>query len=79
MYLGLFDRDTAPGAEPDDLLELDIPTLIVPGDDAAHATSAARYLHEYIGSSEYWDIRPDDQTDENAPGRILAFLDGING
>lgn len=79
MYLGLFDRDTAPGAEPDDLLELDIPTLIVPGDDAAHATSAARYLHECIGGSEYWDIRPDDQTDENAPGRILAFLDGING
>ena len=51
MYLGLFDRDAAPGAEPDDLLELDIPTLIVPGDDAAHATSAARYLHECIGGS----------------------------
>ena len=27
----LFDRDTAPGAEPEDLLRLTIPTLIVPG------------------------------------------------
>ena len=27
----LIDRDTAPGAEPEDLLQLDIPALIVPG------------------------------------------------
>ena len=39
----LLDRDTAPGAEPEDLLGLKIPTLIVPGSDASHATSAARY------------------------------------
>src|SRR5207249_10164286 len=30
----LFDRDTAPGAEPRDMLALDIPALIVPGHDA---------------------------------------------
>ena len=38
----LFDRDTAPGAEPEDLMRLDLPALIVPGRDHAHAVSAAR-------------------------------------
>ena len=51
MARSLFDRDTAPGAEPEDLLRLDIPALIVPGRDAAHATSAARYLEECLPSS----------------------------
>ena len=58
----LLDRDTAPGAEPEDLLQLDIPTLIVPGKDVAHATSAARYLEECLPGSEYWDILPAEQT-----------------
>ena len=40
----LIDRDTVPGAEPEDLLQLDLPALIVPGRDASHGTSAARYL-----------------------------------
>jgi pimeloyl-ACP methyl ester carboxylesterase len=48
MARTLFDRDTAPGAEPEDLLRLDIPALVVPGRDAAHATSAARYLEECL-------------------------------
>src|ERR1700686_4768402 len=52
----LFDRDTAPGAEPEDLLRLDIPALIIPGHDASHATSAARYLEERLPSGEYWDV-----------------------
>lgn len=79
MYHGLFDRDTAPGAEPEDLLALDIPSLIVPGNDAAHATSAARYLHECLNGSEYWDVAVDAQTEENAPKRVLEFLDAIPG
>src|SRR5439155_17014578 len=37
MVRTLLDRDTAPGAEPEDLLRLDIPALIVPGRDATHA------------------------------------------
>jgi hypothetical protein len=40
-----------------------------------HATSAARYLEECLPQSEYWDIQPDDQTEENVPVRLLAFLD----
>jgi pimeloyl-ACP methyl ester carboxylesterase len=73
----LFDRDTAPGAEPEDLLDLDIPALIVPGRDATHATSAARYLEECLPQAEYWDVPVDGQTEPNAPARLLAFLDSI--
>jgi pimeloyl-ACP methyl ester carboxylesterase len=72
----LVDRDTAPGAEPEDMLRLNIPALIVPGRDAAHATSAARYLEECLPGCEYWDVAVDDQTAQTAPARLLAFLDG---
>ena len=75
MARALFDRDTAPGAEPEDLLRLDIPALIVPGRDASHATSAARYLEECLPKSEYWDVPVTDQTEESAPPRLLGFLD----
>jgi pimeloyl-ACP methyl ester carboxylesterase len=78
MARSLFDRDTAPGAEPEDLLRLDIPTLIVPGRDAAHATSAARYVEECLPRSEYWDVPVAEQTEETAPARILEFLDGAS-
>ena len=71
----LFDRDTAPGAEPEDLLRLDIPALVIPGCDAAHATSAARYLEECLPRSEYWDVSVADQTEETAPTRIMEFLE----
>ncbi len=71
----LIDRDTAPGAEPEDLMQLDIPTLIVPGKDKAHATSAARYLEECLPGSDYWDVLPEEQTEANAPAKIIDFLD----
>jgi pimeloyl-ACP methyl ester carboxylesterase len=73
----LFDRDTAPGAEPEDLLRLDIPALVVPGRDASHATSAARYLEECLPRAEYWDVPVAGQTEETTPGRLLAFLDKV--
>jgi pimeloyl-ACP methyl ester carboxylesterase len=75
MARGLLDRDTAPGAEPEDLMRLEIPALIVPGHDDSHATSAARYLEECLPLAEYWDMPVNDQTEESAPPRVLAFLD----
>ena len=75
MARTLLDRDTAPGAEPEDLLRLNIPALVVPGHDASHATSAARYLEECIPGAEYWDMPATEQTDANAPQRLLEFLD----
>jgi pimeloyl-ACP methyl ester carboxylesterase len=77
MARTMFDRDTAPGAEPEDLLRLDIAALIVPGRDAAHATSAARYLEECLPRAEYWDVPVERQTEETAPERILEFLDKV--
>ena len=71
----LIDRDTAPGAEPEDLLRLRIPALVVPGSDASHATSAARYLAECLPRSDYWDVPVAEQTEERTTARILAFLD----
>jgi pimeloyl-ACP methyl ester carboxylesterase len=72
----LFDRDTAPGAEPEELLALDRPTLIVPGRDHAHAVSAARYFEECFKHAHYWDIPVEHQTEAIVPARILAFLGG---
>ena len=74
----LFDRDTAPGAEPEDLMRLDIPALVVPGHDVSHATSAARYLQECLPRSEYWDVSVDDQTEASASKRLLEFLDAVS-
>jgi pimeloyl-ACP methyl ester carboxylesterase len=74
MCLTLFDRDTAPGAEPEDMLRLEIPTLVIPGHDASHATSAARYLEECLPKGEYWDVLPEGQTEQTAPARLLDFL-----
>jgi pimeloyl-ACP methyl ester carboxylesterase len=71
---GLFDRDTAPGAEPEDLMRLETPAFIVPGRDKSHATSAARYLEECLPRAEYWDIAVDDQTEATVPPRLLEFL-----
>jgi pimeloyl-ACP methyl ester carboxylesterase len=75
MARTLIDRDTAPGAEPEDLLRLDIPALVVPGRDASHATSAARYLEECLPQAEYWDAPVAEQTEEASAARLLEFLD----
>ena len=77
MARTLFIRDTVPGPEPEDLMQLDIPALIVPGQDQSHATSAARYLEECLPKSQYWDVPVSKQTEETVPPRILQFLDSI--
>jgi pimeloyl-ACP methyl ester carboxylesterase len=71
---GLFDRDTVPGLDPEQLLQLRTPALIAPGDDASHALSAAHYLRECLPQAELWDVPPAEQTAENAPQRVVEFL-----
>ena len=78
MARGLFDRDTAPGAEPEDLLRLDSPALVIPGRDAAHAISAARYLEECLPRAQYWDMPVAGQTEASAPARIMEFLENAS-
>jgi pimeloyl-ACP methyl ester carboxylesterase len=77
MARTLIDRDTAPGAEPEDLLRVNTPVLIVPGRDASHATSAARYLEECLPGAQYWDTPVADQTEATAPKRLLEFLESV--
>lgn len=74
MARTMFDRDTAPGAEPEDMMRLTIPALIVPGNDAFHATSAARYLQECLPNSDYWDMPVDAQTTQASSAKVLGFL-----
>lgn len=74
----LIDRDTAPGAEPEDLLQLEIPALVVPGSDASHATCAARYLSECIPGAQYWDVAVAAQTRAPTTARVLEFLAGAD-
>jgi pimeloyl-ACP methyl ester carboxylesterase len=76
MARTLFDRDTVPGAEPEDLMNLDVPALVVPGQDLSHAPSAARYLEECLPDVEYWDVPVTEQSEETAPARIHTFLSG---
>ena len=73
----LFDRDTAPGARPEDLLRVEIPALIVPGRDKTHATSAARYLEECLPRADYWDVAVQEQTAATVPPRLLEFLGNV--
>jgi len=78
MVRGLFDRDTAPGAEPEELARLEIPALIVPGNDESHATSAARHLNECLPRAQYWDVAVEEQTAETAAPRMMDFLDAAS-
>ena len=70
---GLFDRDMPPGAEPEEMLAMKVPALIIPGDDPAHATSGAHYLRELLPQPEFWPVMPPEQTPERVRERILEF------
>jgi len=70
----LFDRDTAPGAETEELMALKTPAVIIPGADDAHATSAARYLQECLNKPVYHDVHASQQKPDMVRQWILEFL-----
>ena len=78
MCRALFDRDTAPGAEPEEPMRLDIPAPVVQGHDASHATSAARYLEECLPRPVYWDVAVERQPKDATNARVLEFLAKVN-
>jgi hypothetical protein len=55
-------------------MALDTLALIVPGHDASHAPSAARYLQECLPRADYWDVPVAEQTADTAPARVIDFL-----
>jgi hypothetical protein len=69
----LFDRDTAPGAEPEEVLAMKAPSLLIPGDDPSHATSAAHYLRELLPEADFWNVMPPEQTTQKVCDRVLEF------
>jgi pimeloyl-ACP methyl ester carboxylesterase len=69
----LFDRDTATGAEPEEVLGVKSPSLIIPGDDPSHATSGAHYLRELLPKADFWNALPPEQTTQKVCDRILEF------
>jgi len=69
----LFDRDTAPGAEPEEVMGVKVPSLIIPGDDQSHATSGAHYLRELLPKSDFWNVMPPEQTTQKVCDRVLEF------
>ena len=69
----LYDRDTAPGAEPEEIMGIKVPALIIPGDDESHATSAAHYLRELLPKAEFWNVMPTEQNTQKTCDRILEF------
>ncbi len=71
----LFDRDTAPGAEPEEVLGIKAPALIIPGDDPSHATSGAHYLRELLPKADFWNVMPPEQTTQKVTDRILQFCE----
>jgi hypothetical protein len=69
----LFDRDTAPGAEPEEVVGVKAPALIIPGDDSSHATSGAHYLRELLPNAEFWNVMPPEQSTKRVCERVLDF------
>jgi pimeloyl-ACP methyl ester carboxylesterase len=69
----LFDRDMPPGAEPEEIMAMKVPALIITGDDPAHATSGAHYLRELLPRPEFWPVMPPEQTPERVRERLAEF------
>jgi len=69
----LFDRDMPPGAEPEEIMAMKVPALIITGDDPAHATSGAHYLRELLPQPEFWPVMPPEQTPERVRERLAEF------
>ncbi|MGH7798677.1 MAG: alpha/beta fold hydrolase [Candidatus Binatia bacterium] len=69
----LFDRDTATGAEPEEVMGVKAQALIIPGDDPSHATSGAHYLRELLPKADFWNVMPPEQTTQKVCERILDF------
>ncbi|MBI4206938.1 MAG: alpha/beta hydrolase [Betaproteobacteria bacterium] len=67
-------NDTMPsGASGAELMQIQIPALIMSGHDASHAVSASWALRELMPQSELWDVLPPHQNGENTLEQVLGF------
>lgn len=67
-------NDTMPsGASGAELMKIETPSCILPGDDSSHAYSASCALRELMPNAEMWDLLPPQQNGANTLEQILRF------
>jgi pimeloyl-ACP methyl ester carboxylesterase len=67
-------NDTMPsGASGAELMKIQTPSFILPGNDSSHAYSAALALKELMPNAELWDLLPERQNGRNTLESILRF------
>jgi hypothetical protein len=54
-------------------MKMDIPTLILSGNDSSHAHSASWATKELMPDAELWDVLPPHQNGQNTLEQILKF------
>ena len=69
----MFPSSDVSGPPPEDLMRLEIPTLVWSGDDPSHSTSSAHQLRELLPWVDYWDVHVSKQTHEGQLEQILKF------
>jgi hypothetical protein len=72
-YRAMFDCDSAPGPNPEQLMEIKAPVGIVPGDDESHARSAAHFVKECISQANFLDLPTGAQTSDT----VFTFFDDL--
>jgi pimeloyl-ACP methyl ester carboxylesterase len=67
-------NDTMPsGASGAELMRIEIPALIMSGNDASHAVSAAWALKELMPQAKLWNVLPPQQNGTNTLEQVLDF------
>ena len=66
------------GASGEELQKIDIPALIMPGNDSSHAYSASWALKELMPRAELWDVMTEQQNGRNTLEVILRFAESVS-
>ena len=67
-------NDTMPsGASGAELMRIETPAFILPGNDSSHAYSASLALKELMPNAQLWDLLPQQQSGANTLAEILRF------
>jgi hypothetical protein len=67
-------NDTMPsGASGAELMKIETPSFILPGNDSSHAYSASLALKELMPEATLWDFLPERQNGRNTLEEILRF------
>jgi pimeloyl-ACP methyl ester carboxylesterase len=69
----MFPDTFVSGPPPDELMTIDTPASIWPGDDASHSTSGAQQLRELMPRMEYWDQHPSKQSAPDMLEKMVMF------